>query len=98
MTRTENGALLREYRNGARMYGNDFWQQPWYVRDVPCQACGRRHTVRLNESADTAFSWPGRAYCRRKTCRGFIRAYAPALGGEYDDSKEGGEFIPFARP
>ena len=53
-----------------RGYGG--WQHPVAIRGALCPD-GRRRTVRLNQDADTYFSWPGRTTTiGGRSVRGFV--------------------------
>lgn len=47
------------------------WHHPIAVRGALCPD-GRRRTVRLNQSADTYFSWPGRTTIGGRSVRGAV--------------------------
>jgi hypothetical protein len=69
--RNDAGATLLNTTGQATWWGNGFWQHAWYVRDALCED-GRRRTVRLNQQADTYFSWAGRTTIGGKSVRGFV--------------------------
>lgn len=71
-----HGAFLHETAGGAKWYGNGAWQHPWYVLNCLCED-GKRRTIRLNQAADTFFSWPGRASIGGKTVRGYVTTVTP---------------------
>ena len=47
------------------------WHHPYKAVNVRCFD-GKRRTVRLNQQADTFFSWPGRCTINGKTVRGYV--------------------------
>lgn len=53
------------------IYGYGAWHHPVAVRGALCPD-GRRRTVRLNQQADTYFSWPGRTTIAGRSVRGFV--------------------------
>lgn len=55
------------------------WHHPHKAVDVLC-ADGKRRTVRLNQCADTLFSWPGRCTINGKTVTGFITTFTTENG------------------
>lgn len=63
------------------------WQHPVLARaEFPD---GIIRTVRLNQQADTFFSWPGRTSYKRHTVRCFVTCDGPIEGrvyGHYDTS------------
>jgi hypothetical protein len=49
----------------------NMWGHPHKATNVLC-ADGKRRTIRLNQSADTFFSWPGRTSIGGKSVRGYV--------------------------
>lgn len=47
------------------------WGHPHKVKDALCFD-GKRRTVRLNQQADSAFSWSGRCNIKGKTVCGYV--------------------------
>jgi len=47
------------------------WQHPVAIRKALCPD-GVRRTIRLNQQADTYFSWPGRTTIKGRSVRGFV--------------------------
>ena len=50
------------------------WNHPYKAANVLC-GDGKRRTVRLNQEADSWFSWPGRCTIKGKTIRGYVTGY-----------------------
>lgn len=73
----------------ARMVTNgNAWGHPHKAVNVLCPD-GRRRTVRLNQAADSFFSWPGRASINGRTVRGYVT-------GIETDGQADLEFRPYA--
>lgn len=56
---------------GSFVTNGNMWGHPHAVKDAICED-GKRRTVRLNQQADSAFSWPGRTSINGKTVRGYV--------------------------
>lgn len=71
------------------MYGkmvcDNAWYHPTKAINVLCED-GKRRVVRLNQQADTWFSWSGRCTIYGKTQRGYVTSI------ESDDGKHDLEF------
>lgn len=69
--RNSRGMVLLHSDGQTETWGNGYWHHPMVIRNVLCED-GIRRTVRLNQDADTYFSWSGRTSFGKVTVRGTV--------------------------